>query len=121
LRFIQNDHWAWSLFTAALGRRKRLAIEESDLNPRPYTDCYSIGCFQGSVVIWDEGELDLEVSDRHMILTFSGSKMSDGMVRRMRWYPEQVDPTEDVDGLKQGQFPRLEGSTEWILMAAGNG
>jgi bifunctional non-homologous end joining protein LigD len=94
LRFIQNDCLrSWSLLKEPPRRRgeKRLAIERERFACKAiygrifYEDAFG----QGSVAIWDEGELDLElISDRHIALTFSGSKMSGRYeLRRMRWYP----------------------------------
>ncbi len=94
LRFIQNDRLrSWSLLKEPPLRagEKRLAIERERFEAGAmYGRLYYEDAFgQGSVTIWDEGELDLElISDRHMVLHFAGSKISGRYeLRRMRWYP----------------------------------
>jgi bifunctional non-homologous end joining protein LigD len=94
LRFLQNDYLrSWSLLKEPprCPGERRLAIERERFESEAmhgrlfYEDAFG----QGRVSIWDEGELELtSTSDRHMVLIFSGSKMSGRYeLRRMRWYP----------------------------------
>jgi DNA ligase D-like protein (predicted 3'-phosphoesterase) len=94
LRFVEADILrCWSLLKEPPSRdgEKRLAIEREsfaaqDMNRTTFTE-EAFGT--GTVVTWDEGEVDISAtSSRNLHLSFRGAKLSGKYeLRRMRWYP----------------------------------